>query len=134
VNTADQSLVTNELQAIDWAYLNAQEKGFSVYTYLPSVLDYPYQYLIWWHGKKTYGYLPCEYSAYPKSPKSFIPGSSHYTTPSKPCTNNMFLFIEPDAHAELRNEWLMNVRGDSILLESKQIGNLSVEMREANSR
>ena len=39
----DPSLYKNEISAIDY-----------VYTYLPSVYDYPYQYLFWWYGQKKY--------------------------------------------------------------------------------
>src|SRR5688500_6304605 len=44
------SFLRNELAAIDLVYKKADGKNFKVYTYMPSVYDFPYQYLFWWHG------------------------------------------------------------------------------------
>ena len=51
--TDDASLLVNELAAVDWTYQESQGKGFYVYSYLPSVYDYPYQYLYWWGAPKN---------------------------------------------------------------------------------
>src|SRR3989344_2688274 len=60
--SGDSSVFKNEISAIDFVYKYANGQNFKVYTYLPSVYDYPYQYLIWWYGDKKFGYLPIEYS------------------------------------------------------------------------
>ncbi len=131
ISHSDPSMLTNELKAIDWVYQKADGEGFNEYSYLPSVLDYPYQYLFWWHGKRTYGYLPCEYASFPSSPKLFVPGSSSYKTPTKPCGSLMFLIIEPDIHQEVQVAWLNSVQANTKVLETANVGNILVEMREA---
>ena len=84
----DPSLLANEIKAIDWVYEKAGEQGFSVYNYLPSVLDYPYQYLFWWYGQKKYGYLP-----------------------SRRAGNPLYLIYEPDPYLpEFQKRWLTEFR------------------------
>jgi hypothetical protein len=134
INDNDPSLLTNELRAIDWAYEKAKGTGFNSYHYLPSVLDYPYQYLYAWHGRKAYGYVPCEYASFPGSPKLFVPGKKYYETPTKDCNGLTFLIIEPNReHANLREDWMKQLHKLFVHQESTNIGNILVEMRQANS-
>lgn len=125
----DASLLTNELKAIDWVYQNASEKGFYVYTYLPSVYDWPYQYLFWWHGLNKYKYLPCEYSTYPDVPDFFVPGLKYYQTPKRECQNMRFLIIEPDKNIALLSKWLEGVSKDTKLVAEKMVGTIKIEKR-----
>lgn len=125
----DASLLANELKAIDWVYQKSQGKGFFVYNYLPSVNDYPYQYLFWWYGRKQYGYVPCEYSTYPNTPDLFIPGVQYYQQPKRECTNFRFLIVEPDEHQELRQQWLDDVRKNTDMVDQATIGTIEVEER-----
>lgn len=126
----DVSLLHNELAAIDWVYQNAEGQGFYVYNYLPSVYDYPYQYLFWWYGLKKYGYLPCEYASYPGAPKIFIPGEKNYRLPQRPCSNLRFLIVEPDKNTFVRQQWLDGVQTKTILLEKSSAGNINLEKRK----
>lgn len=128
----DQSILKNELSALDWVYQKSDGHGFFVYNYLPSVLDYPYQYLFWWQGKKKYGYLPCEYSSFPSSPKLFIPGSKYYQTPNKECDKTMFLIIEPDKNLIVQKEWFNTISVSTTLIEEVNIGMLRVQKRLKN--
>lgn len=128
--SADQSLLKNEIGAIDWVYQKSNGRGFYVYSYLPSVYDYPYQYLFWWYGKKTYGYLPCEYATYPGSPKIFVPEAEHYLEPKKECSLSRFLIIEPDKNNLLRQQWLENTRQGTEFIEQANIGRIQVEKRQ----
>lgn len=125
----DPSLLRNELAAIDWVYQKSNNRGFYVYNYLPSVLDYPYQYLFWWYGREKYGYLPCEFASYPGSPKLFVPGRQYYENPKKECGNLRFLIIEPDKNAVVQNEWLTNIIQNTSLIEETKTGQISIEMR-----
>src|SRR5258706_3857091 len=50
--SSDPSNMANELRAIDWVYSQADGQPFKVYSYLPSIYDYPYQYLFWCYGTK----------------------------------------------------------------------------------
>lgn len=128
--SADPSILTNELAAVDWVYQEAQGQGFYVYSYLPSVYDYPYQYLFWWRGTKKYGYVPCEYSTFPNIPDFFIPGLKYYQSPQRSCTNLRFLIIEPDKNQNNRQVWLNQVRKDTTLLKEATFGTISVEKRQ----
>lgn len=126
----DPSLLTNELAAVDWVYQKSQNQGFYVYSYLPSVYDYPYQYLFWWYGRKQYGYVPCEYSTYPNVPDFFVPGLANYQTPQRPCGNLRFLIIEPDQRKELQNSWLEQVTKGTTLIDETSFGDIKVQIRQ----
>lgn len=126
----DPSILANEIQAIDWVYQKGNGKGFDVYSYLPSAIDYPYQYLFWWHGIKKYKYVPCDYRSLPGAPKPFyIPGSMYYEDPKKECTNLRFLIIEPDSNTNTREQWLEGTRANTQLVDKTQIGKIEVEQR-----
>lgn len=125
----DPSYFSTELKAIDWVYQKSDGQGFSVYSYLPSVLDYPYQYLIWWYGRKTYGYLPCEYASYPGSPKLFVPGASRFKEPKKECPSMRFLIVEPDRERARQESWLTNLQKNTTLQAQAFIGDILVEKR-----
>lgn len=130
--SGDPSLLVNELAAVDWVYQKANGLGFYVYSYLPSVYDYPYQYLFWWYGRDKYGYLPCEYSTYPRTPDLFVPGLKYYQEPKRDCSNLRFLIIEPDKNQEIQNIWLTGVQKDTTLLQQDKIGDIRVEKRLIN--
>lgn len=127
--TNDPSIMSNELKAIDWTYEKAAGQGFYAYIYLPSVYDYPYQYLFWWYGRGKYGYLPCEYSSFPGSPGIFIPGKKYYQQPQRSCSNLRFLIIEPDENIFLQHQWLDQLRQDTQLVEETMVGKIKIEKR-----
>ena len=128
--TDDPSLLVNEISAVDWVYQKANGDGFTVYAYLPSVYDYPYQYLFWWHGLEYYHYLPCEYASYPGSPKLFLPNSQSYSQPTIPCTNNFrFLIIEPDKNTTTQVTWFNAITQNTALIEETNIGKIKVQKR-----
>lgn len=125
----DASLLVNEIKAIDWVYQKAEGQGFYEYNYLPSVYDYPYQYLFWWYGRQKYGYLPCEFATYHQDFKFFIPGSNHYENPKRKCSSLKFLIIEPDLNSNVREQWLAGVRQETTLVEEATIGSIKIEKR-----
>lgn len=131
-SSKDPSLLKNEIQVIDWVYQKAKGKGFYAYTYLPSVYDYPYQYLFWWYGRKKYGYLPCEYSTYPNVPDLFVPGLEHYQNPKRTCGKIRFLIVEPYKSLALQKEWLQGTREGTSLIEEITIGAIKIEKRLPN--
>ncbi len=130
----DPSLLVNELGVIDWVYQESGGQGFYVYAYLPSVYDYPYQYLFWWYGRKQYGFVPCEYSTYPGTPDLFVPGVKYYQEPKKPCGLYRFLIIEPDSNTGLQNEWLEGVRAKTTLVKETHIGKIMLEKRKQTEK
>jgi hypothetical protein len=109
---SDPGLLSTQLQTIDLIYAQAQGKPFNVYTYIPSVLDWHYQYLYWWYGHKKYGYLPCEYTTFPGTPSIFVPRFSQYVNKSDKCPTDLnFAVLEPNAkHPELVKNWLHEIQ------------------------
>jgi hypothetical protein len=128
--SGDPSLIINEVAAIDYVYQEAQGKDFTVYTYLPSVYDYPYQYLFWSYGQKRYGYLPKEYSYAPNKP-AYISGKEGLKT-SKPADSDLvFLIKEPD-NPERRGLWENNFTNYP-LIKRYRIQSIEVEVRKSPS-
>ena len=130
--SADARLLVNELAAVDWTYQESANNGFYVYTYLPSVYDYPYQYLYWWRGTKKYKYVPCEYSTFPQIPDFFIRNYQKYQEPQKPCENIRYLIIEPDKNGQNQETWLAQVRKNTSLEKAVYFGTIRVEKRRIN--
>jgi len=50
--------IQGKIQAIDYIYQDANNEEFGVKVFTPPVLTDAYDYLLWWYGKKKYGYLP----------------------------------------------------------------------------
>lgn len=124
---SDPSLYKNEIAAIDYVYIYADGKNFKVYTYLPSVYDYPYQYLFWWYGKKKYGYIPGEYVYLPNKP-IYIPSQNKFQGSKDNFSGLVFLIKEPDRNYT-RSGW----EGDFINLKTikkEMIGSIEIEVKE----
>lgn len=124
----NNSILKNEISAIDYTYQKAAGKNFKVYVYLPSVIDYPYQYLYWWHGLKKYGYLPEDYAYLPDKPE-YIKQKEKFDTGKKPESSNLvFLIKEPDQIGQ-RHLWENSFKNLK-LLEKTSIGSLDIEIRK----
>lgn len=128
----DPSLFKNEVQAVDYIYRYANGKNFKVYTYLPSVIDYSYQYLIWWYGRKTFGYLPEDYAYSPGKPP-YIANKVSFSASSqnlakRPDSHLVFLLEEPD-----RNYTRPGWEGTFVKLKSldkKNVGPYLIDIRQ----
>ena len=127
--TNDASILSNELSAVDWTYKESGGQGFYVYSYLPSVYDYPYQYLFWWRGNGKYGYVPCEYSTYPGIPDFFVNNYQKYQQPQRQCERVRYLIMEPDQNTGTRALWLSEVSKNNTLEKEANFGNIRVEKR-----
>lgn len=105
----DKSTLRNEIEVIDWVYAKAEGQGFKAFNYIPSVYDFPYQYLYWWHGAKKYGYHP-ETVSYLENVPEYIKDNEIFFTLKKPSENgNVFLIYEPDDESKERlHAWLGN--------------------------
>ncbi len=104
VSNPDPSLYKNELAAIDFIYNQAVGKNFKVYTYLPSVIDYPYQYLFWWRGLNKYGYVPEDYAYSPNKPQYISQKQLLPKGVNPPSSGLIYLLKEPDRN-NLRHLW-----------------------------
>ena len=123
----DPSLYKNEIAAIDYVYEYANGKNFKVYTYLPSVYDYPYQYLFWWYGQKRYGYIPGEYAYSPNKPQ-YIPGQDKFQGSQENFSGLVFLIKEPD-----RNYTRPGWEGSFVQLETikkEMVGSIEIEIKK----
>lgn len=123
----DPSLYKNEIAAIDYVYQKAEGKNFKAYTYLPSVIDYPYQYLFWWYGKKKYGYIPGEYVYSPDKPQ-YISNKDKFDGDKNNFSGLVFLIKEPD-RIKLRQAWENDFK-DRQYLSKEMIGPIEVEIRK----
>ena len=102
----DPSNLHNMLTVVDKVYGAADNQAFNVYSYLPSVYDYSYQYIFWWYGTRKYGYQPTKISYLPNVPE-YIKDNSVYWTKTKPGTPaSEFLIIQHDlANPQRESEW-----------------------------
>ena len=122
----DPSLYKNEIAAIDYVYKYAKGQNFRVYPYLPSVYDYPYQYLFWWYGKNKYGYIPGEYVYSPNKPK-YIPSQEKFQGRKDNLSDLVFLIKEPD-RIKMRVGWENDYK-DMEFVSKEMIGPIEVEIR-----
>ena len=101
----DPSLYLNEIAAIDYTYQKSAGKNFKAFVYLPSVIDYPYQYLFWWYGLKKYGYTPSDYAYLPNKPV-YIQNKEAFIKPKRMAEESglVFLIKEPD-RINIRHLW-----------------------------
>lgn len=110
MSTNNKSSLKNEKQVIDWVYRRAEGQGFLAYNYLPSIYDYPYQYLYWWYGAKRYGYVPNDLAYLPNQPE-YIENRLAYLTSTRPlpAEEAVFLIIEDDTdHPDFLSAWRGN--------------------------
>lgn len=91
----DKSNLRNTIEAVDWVYTHLEGKGFKAYNYIPSVYDFPYQYVYWWHGTKKYGYQP-ETISYKEGVPEYIPLNTTFLTKTKPQEDNLIAMIYED--------------------------------------
>lgn len=124
----DPSSFSNEVSAIDYAYQKAEGKNFRAYVYLPSVIDYPYQYLFWWYGRKKYGYTPKEYAYQPNKPQ-YISNKERFQSAFAPEDSGLVILIKEPNRPDLEDLW-KNSFTDLELLSSAKVGSLSVEVRK----
>lgn len=122
------SVFKNELAVVDYIYGQAKGQNFKVYSYLPSVIDYPYQYLFWWRGLKKYGYLPEDYAYSPNVPE-YIKYKNQLDKGVHPQDSGLtFLIKEPDQIGQ-RHLW-ENQFKKMELLNTVMIGAVTIETRK----
>lgn len=98
----------NQLAVIDYVYQDARGKDFNYIVYTPAVIDYTYQYLTKWYGKKKYGYVPES-----KTQKLF------------------YVILEPDYELPSRLvDWLKLREGDGQVIKNTLVkGGIRVQRR-----
>ncbi|QQG43550.1 MAG: glycosyltransferase family 39 protein [Candidatus Daviesbacteria bacterium] len=122
------SVLRNELAVVDYTYQKANGKNFKVYVYMPSVIDYPYQYLYWWRGLKKYGFVPKDYAYLPNKP-TYISQKEKLNTGSNPPDSGLvFLIKEPDQIGQ-RHLWENSFK-NLPLISTENIGVIIVETRQ----
>lgn len=121
----DPGNLRTRLVAIDSIYKDASGRGMKIYTFVPYVYDYPYQYLIWWQAKRKYGYLPEEY-AYLPNQAEYVPAKRKVDgfIPKKE-TKCIYLIIEP---FESQEKWFWEWRGNfEKAKKTWEIGKIKIE-------
>ncbi len=110
MSSNNKSSLKNSLIDIDWVYQHAGGEGFNAYSYLPSIYDYPYQYIYWWYGEKKYGYRPNDVAYLPNQPE-YIENRRLFFTNTRPLPSNQqtFLIIEKEEqNPAFETAWLGN--------------------------
>lgn len=130
--SGDKSTLRNELEAIDWVYQKAGGQGFKAFNYIPSVYDYPYQYLYWWHGTNKYGYQP-ETLSYLEGVPEYIDDNDQFYNLKKPAGEDplIFLIYEKDENLDRRAAWLGNFTKFCTVEKVDYSWETTVEMRKA---
>jgi hypothetical protein len=105
----DASVYKNQIRVVDSIYQQANHTPFNVQTYSPSMIDYNYQYLFAWYGKKQYGFVPDRDNI----------------------VNTVFFIIEPDPwNKGYRDVWLKERIGDgNIVWQNTFPGNIVLQQR-----
>lgn len=127
--TDDPGLLVNQLKVYDWIYTHSEGDGFNAYTFSPHVYDDQQQYLFWWYGRKTYGFVPCEYTLFPGFLKhTYVPSPENYATPTLGCDNLRFLIIESPMNQKSYEIWREKVKFDrGIKVEEVEINKTKIE-------
>jgi len=50
--------IKGKTDAIDFIYNDAKGKKFSLFIFSPPIYTYPYDYILWWHAREKFGYMP----------------------------------------------------------------------------
>jgi len=128
--SSDKSNLRNEMEALDWVYTKAAGKGFQAYNYIPSVYDYPYQYLYWWYGKKVYGYHP-QVVTYLDNVPEYIKDNDIFFDARREITDStIFLIYEKDENQKRLDGWLGNFTKFCTLEKQEYPWGTTVEMRQ----
>ena len=126
----DPSLYKNEVAAVNYVYKNAKGENFKVFIFMPSVIDYPYQYLFWWIGKNKYGYIPYEYAYSPNKPQ-YISNKEKFEGSKENYKGLVFLIKEPNRGRNYKSGWEADYRFMQ-LMSKDQLGSLELEIRKEN--
>ncbi len=125
--------IKNQKAALDTVYTQAAGQPFKLYVYTPPIYDYQYQYLVWWYGRKIYGYLPTEYSYLPGE-TSYHPQKDKFTTPVRPGeSQKIFLLIEPEAATDRLTGWLGHFANYPLISETTLPGSLTLQIRQSKT-
>ena len=93
------SKIRGKLDALDYIYKDTHGESFGLLVFTPPVYTYPYDYLIWWYGKRKYNYVPY-------ADKKGI----------------FYLLIEPDSSKRWSYKgWLETVIKTGTILETKEL-------------
>ncbi len=102
----DPSSLGNMLKTVEKVYQEAGGQSFRVYSYFPSVYDYPYQYLFWWYGTKKFAYQPAEISYLPDVPEYVRDNNKYWSKTKNDLPINTYLIIQhDDSNPEREQLW-----------------------------
>ena len=90
--------IKGKTDAIDFIFNDAKGKKFSLFIFSPPIYTYPYDYILWWHAKEKFGYMP-------DSVKS----------------GTFYLLIEKDNDQLWYKGWLETVIKDGIVVWEKKL-------------
>lgn len=103
------SAYINQIKIVDDVYKLAKGDSFYLYNYIPSIYDYPFQYLFWSHGLKKYGYSPNDLAYLPNQPE-YIKNKNFFLKNTQPVTDQTptILIIQAGDNKTHLQEWSGN--------------------------
>jgi hypothetical protein len=123
----DPKNMANLIRSVDWVYTKLNGEGFQSYNYVPEVYDYPHQYLYWWYGTKTYGYMPEKISYSLEEVPEYVRMQNTFYKNTKPAINKLALTYETKSSYK---DWL-NQFNDYCTLDKWETGwRTTIEIRE----
>lgn len=118
-----KSLYINQVEAIDRVYQDAAGEGFRVYSFVPAIYDYNWQYLWLWRGLNQYGYLPEDFAYWPDVPE-YVPFKNaaleKLSDKIKPAGNLVYLIVTTGSVQE-RSSWFSRFDNMNWIFINKQI-------------
>lgn len=107
--SSDPSAYANQIQVVDDVYKQINNEAFYVYNYIPSVYDYPFQYLFWSHGLKKYGYSPNDLGYLPNQPE-YIKNKNSFLVNQKVANSKTktVLIIQKGNNSDYFGKWMGN--------------------------
>lgn len=103
----------NELQAVDWIFEDAKERGeFNIDVYVPPVIPHSYDYLFYWQATTRCGDSLCEMNLAEQVPLLYT------------------LYEEDPPHPERLEAWLARQKGIGEVEEEASFGGITVQRRK----
>lgn len=90
--------IKGKTDAIDFIYNDAKGKKFSLFIFSPPIYTYPYDYILQWHAKEKFGYMPDNVK-----------------------NGTFYLLIEKDKDELWYKGWLATVIKDGTILWEKEL-------------
>ncbi len=105
ISSEDKSSYLNSLNTVRTAFSFAEGGNFKAYNFMPSIYDYPYQYLYWYLGKTEYKYVPEDIAYLPNQPEYITQRTAYFYPKKLGSAVNTILIIEDGGLSQNRDQF-----------------------------